>query len=158
MKNHSVKIVPMKRGHIPACTDIVSTSEPWKTLGEGVDFAAAIRRRQAHVAIVSGAVAGFVIFAPEAVFARGGYLRAIGVSPAIRGFGIGSRLLSFAEKTTAKTAQYLYLCVSSFNRAGQAFYRERGYSKAGVLGDLVMKGSSEYIYWKKLRRRSGRSV
>ncbi len=151
MKAISLKIIPMRRGHIPPCEDIVAGSEPWKTLREGIDFFDAIRKKQAHVAVIGGAVAGFVIFNPEPVFARGGYLRAIGVAPAIRGSGIGRKLLTFAEKTTAKRARYLYVCVSSFNKAGQTFYRKSGYSKVGTLGGLIRKDAAEYIYWKKLR-------
>lgn len=155
MKALSIKIQPMQKSHIPACNDIIRSSEPWKTLREGVDLAAAVRKKEAHVATIAGAVAGFAVFTPEPVFARGGYLRAIAVAPAARGFGIGRQLLRFAEKTTAKNAKNLFLCVSSFNRPGQAFYRNHGYARAGLLENLIKKGFSEYIYWKRLG--SGRS-
>ena len=151
MKNLAIKIVPMNRSHIPACTDIVASSEPWKTLRERVDFLPSIKRKQAFVAMIEGAVAGFVVFTPEPVFARGGYLRAIAVAPAIRGFGVGGKLLAFAEQVTAKQAPNFYLCVSSFNKEGQAFYRNSGYTKVGKLDGLIRKGAAEYIYWKKLR-------
>ena len=151
MKSPSIKIVPMTRSHIPACNEIVASSEPWKTLRENVDFLPSIKRRHAFVAVIAGAVAGFAIFTPEPVFARGGYLRAIGVASAIRGFGVGRTLMAFAERTTAKHAPNFYLCVSSFNRPAQAFYRKCGYEKIGKLDGLIRKGASEYIYWKKLR-------
>ena len=151
MRAMTPKIIPMKRSHIPACEDIVSVSEPWKTLREGVDFPSAIRQKQAHVAVIEGAVAGFVICNPEPVFARGGYLRAIGVAPAIRGFGLGRRLLEFAERSTSKKAKNLYLCVSSFNKIGQAFYRGCGYGKVGKIDGLIRKNAAEIIFWKKLR-------
>jgi ribosomal protein S18 acetylase RimI-like enzyme len=151
MKDLPVTIKLMARGHIPACTDIVRTSAPWTVLRENVDFIPAIRMKQAFVALIGGAVAGFVVFTPGPVFARGGYLRAIGVAPAIRGSGIGRQLLKFAEKATAKQASYLFLCVSSFNKSGQAFYKKLGYAKAGKLDNLIKKGLSEYIYWKRLK-------
>ena len=141
----------MTRTHIPACAEIVASSEPWKTLRESVDFLPSIKNKQAFVAVIEGAVAGFVVFTPEPVFARGGYLRAIGVSPAVRGLGFGSLLMAFAERMTAKTATNFYLCVSSFNKEGQAFYKKCGYRKVGSLEGLIKKGSSEYIYWKKLK-------
>ncbi len=153
MKTLSIKIIPMKRSHIAACEEIVASSEPWKTLREGVDFPSVIRQKQAHVAVIGGAVAGFVIFTPEPVFARGGYLRAIGVSQAIRGSGIGGKLLSFAEKTTSEKAQNLYLCVSSFNRAGRSFYRKLGYRQVGRIDGLIRKGMSELVYQKVLRKK-----
>lgn len=146
-----VKIKPLNRNHIPACDDIVRSSEPWKTLRESVDFAGAIRSKQAHVALIEGAVAGFVIFTPEPVFARGGYLRAIGVAPAIRGLGVGAQLLKFAEKAAAKQSTSLFLCVSSFNKTGRLFYKKLGYTKAGKLDNLIKKGLDEFIYWKRLK-------
>lgn len=151
MINIPVKIKPMNKNHIPACEDIVRSSEPWQTLRERVDFAGAIRSKQAHVALIEGAIAGFVFFTPEPVFARGGYLRAIGVAPAIRGLGVGTQLLKFAEKTAAKRSRNFFLCVSSFNKQGQTFYKDQGYTKAGKLDNLIKKGVSEFIYWKQLK-------
>ena len=107
--------------------------------------------KQAYVCIAGEVLTGFIIFTPEPVFARGGYLRAIGVSPSMRRRGIGRKLLTFAEKETARFSPYLYLCVSTFNRAAQAFYHDWGYARAGKLVDLIVPGSSEYIYWKRLR-------
>jgi ribosomal protein S18 acetylase RimI-like enzyme len=145
----------MKRSHIRACDEIVAASEPWKTLREKVDFGQTVTRRQAYACIrrTSGTsdVAGFIIFAAEPVFARGGYLRAIGVATSLRGQGIGSKLLAFAERAVSRQAAYFYLCVSSFNRKGQAFYKDRGYTRVGILPGLASPDSSEYIYWKRLK-------
>jgi ribosomal-protein-alanine N-acetyltransferase len=152
MKDLDIQIIPMQRRHLAACDALVASSEPWRTLREDVDFSAAIRKHQAYAALIAGAVAGFVVFTPEPVFARGGYLRAIAVAPAIRGFGIGRRLLAFAERTTAKKAPNIYLCVSSFNREAQRFYRSCGYRRVGEVDGLVRKGLTEQIYWKRLQR------
>lgn len=144
------KIVPMKLSHIDGCNKIVAASEPWKRLQESIDFQHYITLKQAHVCIVNSKVAGFVIFIPEPVFARGGYLRAIGVAASMHGLGIGKSLMAYAEKKTAARAQNLFLCVSSFNRAAQKFYLALGYKKAGALRGLIRPGMSEYIYWKRL--------
>lgn len=141
----------MKRSHIQACAVITESPGPWKTLNEGIDFIKYIQRKQAYVCMAGEELTGFIIFTPEPVFARGGYLRALGVSPSMRRRGIGKRLLSFAEKETARSAQCLYLCVSAFNRKAQAFYQDRGYVRAGKLAGLIVPGESEYIYWKRLR-------
>jgi ribosomal protein S18 acetylase RimI-like enzyme len=149
-------IIPMKRRYIKACEDIVAASEPWKTLREKVDFGHYISRGQAYACIRRGSktveVTGFIIFTAETVFARGGYLRAVGVAASLRGQGIGSMLLAFAERAVARQATYLYLCVSSFNRKGQAFYKKRGYTKVGTLPGLTSSDTSEYIYWKRLKK------
>jgi len=59
--------------------------------------------------------------------------------------------MAFAEKATAKQAPNFFLCVSSFNRSAQAFYRKCGYTKVDKIDGLIRKGASEYIYWKRLR-------
>ncbi len=157
MKATALKIVPMTRSHVPACEAIVAASDPWRRLNERIDFRAGlfVKRTdtQAYVCTAGEETAGFILFNPEPVFARGGYLRAIGVSPSFRRRGVGSKLLSFAEAMTAERALHFFLCVSSFNRGAQTFYRNCGYARAGKLSGLIMPGLSEYIYWKRLRPR-----
>jgi [ribosomal protein S18]-alanine N-acetyltransferase len=140
----------MKPAHIPVCKKIASVSEPWKTLNEQIDFRHYISLKQTYVCIDAGRVVGFIIFSPEPVFARGGYLRAIGVLPAMRRQGIGKILMAFAEAITAYHSQNFYLCVSSFNVKAQSFYKNIGYRKVGEIPGLTMSGATEFIYWKKL--------
>ncbi len=148
----------MRRPHIAACSGIVASSDPWKRLREGIDFRPYLVRNRtntlAYVCVSGDEPVGFILFIPEPVFARGGYLKAIGVSPLHRGRGIGKKLLSFAEQRTARSALHFFLCCSSFNRGAQAFYRNCGYVKAGSLPDIIVPGASEYIYWKRLRPRT----
>jgi ribosomal protein S18 acetylase RimI-like enzyme len=145
----------MTRAHIKTCDAIVAASEPWKTLGERFDFAAALSRKirphdRAYVCMVENKAAGFIIFSPQPLFARGGYIRAIGVAPSLRRLGIGAKLLSFAENIISGFSPHSYLCVSSFNRKAQAFYKHAGYTRVGRLQDLILPCASEYIYWKRL--------
>jgi len=151
VRSGDLQIIPMARSHSKACDAITAVSDPWKTLNDRIDFLRYIALKQAYVCIAQNSTAGFLIFTPEPVFARGGYLRAIGVDPSMRRHGIGSALLSFAEQKTARASQNLYLCVSSFNRQAQAFYKGRGYTRAGKLQDLIKPGEAELIYWKRLR-------
>jgi ribosomal-protein-alanine N-acetyltransferase len=155
MKSIALRIVPMTRAHIKTCDAIVAASEPWKTLGERFDFAAVLSRKvrpydRAYVCMVENRAAGFIIFSPQPVFARGGYIRSIGVAPSLRRLGIGAKLLSFAENLISGFSPNSYLCVSSFNRKAQAFYKDAGYIRVGKLQDLILPCASEYIYWKRL--------
>lgn len=155
-------IIPMVSAHIDACESIIRVSDPWKRLGERVDFQTALTASgkaalRAFVCTIAGETAGFILFTPEPVFARGGYLRAIGVAPGHRGQGIGGKLLSFAEKMTSQHALHMFLCASSFNKEAQAFYKKYGYQKVGKLKDFILPGASEYIYWKRLKTASGRA-
>ncbi len=150
MTLRALKIVPMKRTHIRACNAITAASEPWKTLNERIDFSKYITLKQAFVCMIGGEPAGFIIFTPEPVFARGGYIRAVGVSPEILRHGIGRKLLALAEHAMSRRCANSYLCVSSFNRRAAAFYSANGYSRVGKLPGLIRPGVAEYIYWKRL--------
>lgn len=156
MSRENFKIVPMRASHRKDCDAIVASSDPWKQLGESIRFGSFLRDRKmvsrAYVCMAGRQTAGFVLFTPEPVFARGGYLRALGVAPAFRGQGVGRKLLSFAEQQTAKRALHFFLCASSFNRGAQAFYRKCGYTKVGTLPGFIIPGASEYIFWKRLVR------
>jgi ribosomal protein S18 acetylase RimI-like enzyme len=140
----------MKRSHIKACNAITVASEPWKTLNERIDFLKFISLKQAYVFMINNEAAGFIVFTPEPVFARGGYIRAVGVAPEIRGHGIGRKLLALAERVMARRCANSYLCVSSFNRLAAAFYRANGYTRVGKLPGLIKPAVAEYIYWKRL--------
>ena len=154
MKGPVLRIIPLTKSHFAACNEIVSASEPWKTLGEKLDFAPLLAedgaQQAAYVCVRELGIAGFIIFSPEAVFARGGYIRALAVAPDARRRGIGGKLLSFAEGIIARRTSNVYLCVSSFNRRGQAFYRSLGYQRVGKIPGLILPDTSEYIYWKQL--------
>ncbi len=150
------RILPLSRRHIPACREIVAASDPWKRLGEGIDFSTLLSSGapyfRAYVLIADGQTAGFIVFSSDPVFAQGGYLRALGVAPSKRRRGIGKKLLAFAEKTASRRSRNFYLCVSSFNRRAQAFYKALGYAKVGIIPELIVPGASEYIFWKRLRK------
>ena len=144
----------MRVSHIRDCNSIVTISDPWKRLNEGIDFRAALadKNTAGYICKAGGETAGFILFIAKPVFARGGYLRAIGVAPVYKGQGIGRKLLDFAEKRASEQASHFFLCVSSFNRSAQAFYKKCGYSRIGKLPDFIIPGVSEFIYWKRLRR------
>lgn len=160
MQLNVLKIIPMRIKHVGACESIVEVSEPWKRLNERVDFRANLlpnkTNTKAYVCIAGKETAGFILFIAEPVFARGGYVRALGVAPEFRGRGIGKKLLAAAEKMCAERALHFFLCASSFNLRAQAFYKQCGYSRVGKLPGLIMPGVSEYIYWKRLRPASTR--
>jgi [ribosomal protein S18]-alanine N-acetyltransferase len=156
-KPEAAHIRPLRSIDIRACAAIVAQSEPWIRLGEGIDFERMLRYEQrkyaAYVYTAGSKVAGFIIFSPYPVFARGGYLRSIAVDPTKRKQGIGGKLLAMAERKTALLAPNFYLCVSSFNRKAQTFYKKLGYKRVGSIPGLILPNASEHIYWKQIKRR-----
>lgn|SRR5574341_556932 len=158
MRPGALAIIPMNRSHIRDCDAIVVASEPWTTLRERVDFQKYISFKQAYVCAAERVPVGFIIFTSEPVFARGGYIRAVGVAPAMRRRGIGTKLLGFAEAVIAHRSPNVYLCVSSFNRQALNFYTEQGYIRVGKVPGLIKPDASEYILWKRLKNKKAKDM
>ncbi|MHB0996860.1 MAG: GNAT family N-acetyltransferase [Elusimicrobiales bacterium] len=134
-----------------AAAALMGASDPWLKLGLkpehclrtfGVPF------RETYAAREGGEIAGFVVITMYGTFR--GYIQVLFVSPAFRGRGLGEELMAFAEKKIFARAPNVFLCVSSFNKGAQRFYRRLGYKKAGLLKDFLVRGSDEVLMRKTI--------
>jgi [ribosomal protein S18]-alanine N-acetyltransferase len=131
------------------CARVMSTSEPWITLGRDYSTALAVVRDPAattFVGVVDGERVGFVVLALSGVL--NGYIRSIAVAPGHRGEGIGTQLMAFAESRIFEGSPNAFLCVTSFNERARAFYERLGYQYVGELADFFVRGVSELLYRK----------
>ena len=129
-----------------ACARIMSTNEPWLTLGR--DFASArsviaAPDREAYVAMAAGNVAGFIVINMNGAFT--GYIQSIAVHSDWRSRGLGRRLIAFAEARILGETPNVFILVSSFNPRARALYERLGYEYIGELRDYVVAGHSEYL-------------
>ena len=142
-----IEIRPLRKlSDAKACVRMILKSEPWVTLR--FDYRttlAALRdkRREVYLARVGKRLAGFIVLNLIGPFR--GYIQVLAVWPEWRGRGIGKKLLAFAEKRIFRESPNVFLCVSSFNKGGQRFYKRLGYRKVGELKDYVVKGHSEFL-------------
>ena len=84
--------------HAQACARIMSTSEPWVTLGRDFDASLAIitaSDHEAYVVLDDEEVAGFVVLCMHGALV--GYLKSIVVRADWRSRGLGRQLMAFAE-------------------------------------------------------------
>lgn len=131
--------------------ELMATSEPWLTLGRGRADALKLlrnRRKQCFVVRCEGERAAFLVLDLHGPL--GGYLQTIGVAPEMRGRGVGSAALRWAEARVFEQHRNCLLCVSSFNRAAQRLYRRAGYQVVGRLRDYVVAGHDEILMRKTL--------
>lgn len=131
--------------------ELMAASEPWLTLGRGRVEALKLlrnRRKQCFVVRCDGKRAAFLVLDLHGPL--GGYLQTIGVAPEMRGRGVGSATLRWAEARIFKTHRNILLCVSSFNRGAQRLYRRAGYEVVGRLRDYVVAGHDEILMRKTL--------
>ena len=78
------------------------------------------------------------------------YVASLAVAADVRGRGVGSCLLAFAEDHVREAA-HLFLCVSSFNARARGFYERHGYEVAAEFKEYVIAGASELLMHKRLR-------
>ena len=136
---------------------MMAASDPWLTLGYGADALLRTVRlpgRERYVAHVDGRFVGLLLLDLHGSFA--GYIQTIGLAPEFRGQGHGAQLVAFAEQRIFRDHQNVFLCVSSFNRAGRRFYARLGYREVGELTDFLVAGHSEFLLRKTIGPLSAR--
>ncbi len=131
---------------------VMAASDPWITLGRGIDQCRAACQRPEMVLLVArkdGERCGFALVNARGV-AGSPYLAAIVVVPAWRSRGTGAALLQHCERWAARTSRHFFLCVSSFNARAQAFYRRQGYRQVGEFDGYIIDGASELLMYKRV--------
>ena len=135
------------------CAALMASSEPWITLRRDLDSCRDALNRPGTELLVArnrenDRPVGFLLLAPYGL-AGSPYIASIAVAAEMRGQGIGSELLQFAERHFAGRA-HLFLLVSSFNQKAQQLYLRRGYECVGELKNYCLPGQSELIFHKGL--------
>jgi ribosomal protein S18 acetylase RimI-like enzyme len=91
------------------------------------DYAAAVRRGQAWVAVADGELAGFVILVPQPGHLL---LENVAVLPAAQGRGIGARLLALAEeRARSLRLSEIRLYTNEAMTENLAYYPRHGYAE-----------------------------
>ncbi len=150
----NVKTAIKKLEHITeaeVCARMMADSEPWMTLRR--DYDASLKMltdpsREVYLAIVNSQMVGFTILMMEGVFV--GYIQSVCIAPEWRGQGIGSQLMSFAERRIFSEIPNVFICVSSFNKGALQLYERLGYKVIGELKDYIVSGHSEILLRKTI--------
>jgi len=128
------------------CAEIMSRTDPWITLGMGVeDCSKAFEGtyREVFVLRKHNEITGFFIIQPQGSFK--GYIQTIAVAEAWRGKGYGTRILQFCEDRILKYSPNIFICVSSFNQGALDLYTRFGFEKVGELKDFIKNGFTEIL-------------
>ena len=129
----------------------MAASDPWRKLGLTSKHCLKSFRvpyRKTLLAAAGPEMAGLVTITMSGTFR--GYIQSLFVAPGFRGTGVGAELLGRAERQIFKKAPNVFLCVSSFNKGAQRFYRRLGYARVGVLKDFVVSGQDEILMRKTI--------
>jgi len=148
MKSNSAVVVirEIEEADAGPCAKMMQASEPWITLGTGIQTLLDVMRNPArvrYVATVNGELAGFVVVNMAAPLS--GYIQTICVASGSRAQGIGRRLMESAEALIFRDSPNVFLLVSDFNAQARAFYEKLGYRQVGELPDFLIAGHGEVL-------------
>jgi len=124
----------------------MAATDPWITLGFTFDALTELVNdplNTVYVALSGKEVTGTAVIQNRGAFA--GYLKCIAVKEGWRNQHIGTKLISHIEKEIFSVHANVFLCVSSFNRKAQEFYKRLGYNVVGELKDYIIRGHSEIL-------------
>lgn len=142
-----VSIAPLSdEAEAESCAHIMAHSEPWLTLGRSFEASLQIIRdptREVYVAHDEHGVTGFLILCMTGALV--GYIQTVCVDARVRGQGLGSTLLEFAERRILRVSPNIFMCVSSFNQGARRLYERLGYNVVGELTDYIVEGHSEIL-------------
>lgn len=144
-------IEPALPGDAEWCAKVMSGADPWIRLGR--THAVCLERltragSELYIARRDGARAGFLLLDRHGV-AGSPYVASVACAAEVRGQGIGSAMLAFAERRYPD-ARFIFLCVSSFNVKARRLYERLGYALVGTLKDYIINGVDEHLMMKRL--------
>lgn len=74
-----------------------------------------------------------------------GYIQATCVRSDLRGQGLGSALITWAEQRIFQESPNVFLCVSSFNEGARRLYERMGYEVVGRFASFVVGQHDELL-------------
>jgi ribosomal-protein-alanine N-acetyltransferase len=143
----ALDIRPLKtHAEAEACARMLAGTEPWITLRR--DYEACLRvmldeTRERYVAYRGDRLAGLLILNVRGAFV--GYIQTVCAAPALRGTGVGTDLVRFAEERIFREFKNVFICVSDFNHGARRLYERLGFRLVGELTDYVVAGHAELL-------------
>jgi ribosomal-protein-alanine N-acetyltransferase len=143
----TLNITPLtSRDDLEWCARVMAENEPWLTLKRDYESCLGVlsnAAKERYVVRANGDRAGLLILDMTGPFQ--GYIQTIGIAPAARNRGIGTRTLAWAEERIFRDSPNAFICVSSFNPAAQRLYERLGFEKIGVLKGFIVDEHDEWL-------------
>jgi ribosomal-protein-alanine N-acetyltransferase len=133
------------------CAAMMAVSDPWITYGRSYEACLGSIRQpinEIYVTVEGDEVRGFVAVVTQGALV--GYIRILCVDPNVRGQGLGSQLLAFAEERIFRESPNVFLFVSEFNTRARALYKRLGYEEVAEMRDYIARGYSEVLMRKTI--------
>lgn len=133
--------------------EMLSISEPWKTLNFSVSSLANYLMREdpslhRYGVSADGNLVGIICVRHP--WLRGPYIELLGLFPNAREKGIGKQLIGWAEIEARRESKNLWVIASSFNKQALDFYQHLGFYPIGPIQGLVTPEQDEILLRKCL--------
>ncbi len=148
----------MTPNDVPQLAQEFSEMDPWQRLGMSSEhlarfFATTQSNRQRKVVQVDGQTVGLVV--TEYPWLFGVYLKFLGLYRVTQEQGVGTCVIQhLLRQAVAQGVRNYWVCTSLFNKRAVAFYERHGFVKCADLPDLVIEGSDEILFRRKLSARA----
>ncbi len=139
-------VEPLHPEDVHECARLMTSSDPWITLGVPYEIARAVLTdpaREVYAVRDDRGVAGFTVLDMRGLVS--GYIQILCVRPDCRGQGLGSFLIGWAEKRISRDSPNVFICVSSFNASARRLYERLGFEQVAVLRNLIVSGHDEIL-------------
>lgn len=126
-------------------------TDPWKSFGrtyENCLDAVTNPQKEAYGAFTGDIFLGLLVI--DLTGPLKGYIQAVCLEEEMRGYGLGSLLMKFAEKRIFTVSPNCFLCFSDFNNSVKAKYEHLGYVVVGVLKEYMIPGHDEILMRKTI--------
>ncbi|MGA7329050.1 MAG: GNAT family N-acetyltransferase [Rhodomicrobium sp.] len=145
---------PLTTGNAAALGEAMAFMPPWSVIGWPAERL--VRSLQGELPSVcrfevkvDEALAGVVTI--QAPFLHGPYLQLLAILPEFQGRKLGQHILVWMEaQARLQESRQLWLCVSTFNTRGRAFYERFGFEEVAALEKLASDVSDELLMRKRL--------
>lgn len=134
------------------CAALMSSSAPWITLNRSYEDSLRLLLDSTNEVFILRSAQSMTGFAVVSVCGScTPYIRSVAILPACRNQGAGTALIRLIEEKYSIEHSRIFISVSSFNENAKKLYVSLGYAVIGELGDLIIKGHSEWLLWKPLK-------
>jgi ribosomal-protein-alanine N-acetyltransferase len=130
---------------------LLMDTDPWKSFGrtyENCLEAVTNPQKEAYGAFIENDFLGLLVV--DLTGPLKGYIQAVCVVDEVRGKGVGSLLMKFAEGLIFEVSPNCFLCYSDFNDSVGSLYKHLGYEVVGTLNNYMIPGHAEYLMRKTI--------
>lgn len=130
---------------------MMAATQPWISLGFGYEsclLRTSDPEKEKLGAFFEGQLVGFLILDMRGPFA--GYIQTVCVDAPRRGHGIGTALITVAEKRAHRDSPNVFLCVSTTNERARKLYESLGYQRIGEIPNYLAQGHTEVLMRKSI--------